>query len=175
MARPKLGDSESKRLQMVITEDELHAIEEWQFSNRVPSKSEAIRRLCQLGLLFDRKFPKLIDKTKMPLNASKLPEGKDLKTGEEINQLILSLYSIVAESREFELGILNAIISITAEAQALRMPGIKNALEISQSLRARAESLGEDTEEGRKLMSGFLKAISSARRDAEDSDEGNDE
>lgn len=50
MARPKLGDSESKRLQMVITEDELVAIEDWQYRNRVPSKSEAIRRLCQIAI-----------------------------------------------------------------------------------------------------------------------------
>lgn len=50
MARPKLGDSESKRLQMVITEDELQAIENWRFANRVQSKSEAIRRLVQIGL-----------------------------------------------------------------------------------------------------------------------------
>lgn len=53
MARPRLGDSESKRLQMVITETELDAIEDWRFRNRVPSKSEAIRRLCQIALRFD--------------------------------------------------------------------------------------------------------------------------
>lgn len=50
MARPKLGDSESKRLQMVITEDELEAIDTWQHDNRVASRSEAIRRLTQIGL-----------------------------------------------------------------------------------------------------------------------------
>lgn len=50
MARPKLGDSDSKRLQMVITEDELKAIEDWRFAERVQSKSEAIRRLVQIGL-----------------------------------------------------------------------------------------------------------------------------
>jgi hypothetical protein len=50
MARPKLGESDSKRLQMVITEDELTAINEWQHANHIASKSEAIRRLCQIGL-----------------------------------------------------------------------------------------------------------------------------
>ena len=61
MARPKLGESESKRLQMVITEDELRAIEDWQFANRVPSKSEAIRRLCQIGLLVDNELEQIVD------------------------------------------------------------------------------------------------------------------
>lgn len=50
MARPKLGNSESKRLQMVITEDELQAIDDWRFENRVENRSEAIRRLCQMAL-----------------------------------------------------------------------------------------------------------------------------
>lgn len=54
MARPRLGDSESKRLQMVITEKELDAIDEWQHANRISSRSEAIRRLCQMALRYDR-------------------------------------------------------------------------------------------------------------------------
>jgi hypothetical protein len=54
MARPKLGDGESERLQMVITREELKAIEDWRYSRRVPSKSEAIRRLVQIGLRMSR-------------------------------------------------------------------------------------------------------------------------
>lgn len=50
MARPKLGDGESVRLQMVITPAEIDSIDEWQHQNRVPSRSEAIRRLIQIGL-----------------------------------------------------------------------------------------------------------------------------
>lgn len=53
MARPRLGESASKRLQMVITEDELEAIDEWQHDRRIASRSEAIRRLCQIGMIFD--------------------------------------------------------------------------------------------------------------------------
>lgn len=53
MARPKLGDSESKRLQMIITEDELNAIDDWQFANRIANRSEAVRRLCQVALALE--------------------------------------------------------------------------------------------------------------------------
>lgn len=70
MARPKLGESDSKRLQMVITEDELRAIEDWQFSNRVPSKSEAIRRLCQIGLRSDADLEEQVDLAKALREAS---------------------------------------------------------------------------------------------------------
>lgn len=53
MARPRLGESESKRMQMVITEDELRAIDDWRFENRVETRSEAIRRLVQIALSMD--------------------------------------------------------------------------------------------------------------------------
>lgn len=69
MARPRLGDSESQRLQMVITEDEVRAIDNWRFANRVPSRSEAIRRLVQIGLRMEREIPELL------ANSMHLDEG----------------------------------------------------------------------------------------------------
>lgn len=72
MARPKLSDSsESLRLHMMITEDEIRAVDDWRrkhripvmmsdeemnsvdnwrFESRVATRSEAIRQLIKLGL-----------------------------------------------------------------------------------------------------------------------------
>lgn len=50
MARPTLGDSDTLRLQLKITADEVDAIDNWRFANRVPSRSEAVRRLCEIAL-----------------------------------------------------------------------------------------------------------------------------
>ncbi|RVD31441.1 hypothetical protein [Mesorhizobium sp. M4B.F.Ca.ET.017.02.2.1] len=61
MARPKLGKGDSQRLQMVISDEELEAIEEWQHNNRVKSKSDAIRRLCRIGLLVDSALEDIVD------------------------------------------------------------------------------------------------------------------
>lgn len=52
MARPKLGDSDTQRLHVKISEEELRAIDDWRFENRIPSRSEAVRRLCQMGVIF---------------------------------------------------------------------------------------------------------------------------
>lgn len=54
MARPKLGESDTERLHIKITKDELDSIDDWRFSNRAPSRSEAVRRLVQIGLAFER-------------------------------------------------------------------------------------------------------------------------
>ena len=50
MARPTLGASETMRLHIPITADEIKAIDDWRFKNRVPSRSEAVRRLCSIAL-----------------------------------------------------------------------------------------------------------------------------
>ena len=72
MARPKLGESDSKRLQMVITEDELDAIEEWQHNNRLPSKSEAIRRLCEIARTLDGVIPNATEHASDSLTSHRL-------------------------------------------------------------------------------------------------------
>lgn len=54
MARPKLGETETERMQLKITTAEIRAIDDWRFSNRVPSRSEAVRRLCQIALEADQ-------------------------------------------------------------------------------------------------------------------------
>lgn len=50
MARPKLGDSQTERLQVKISAEELVKINDWRFANRVPSLSEAVRLLIRAGM-----------------------------------------------------------------------------------------------------------------------------
>ncbi|EKF40871.1 hypothetical protein NA8A_18307 [Nitratireductor indicus C115] len=50
MARPTLGNSPTERLQVKITADEINAIDDWRYENRVPSRSEAVRRLIEIAL-----------------------------------------------------------------------------------------------------------------------------
>lgn len=57
MARPKLGDTDTERMQLKITAAEIGAIDDWRFQNRIPSRSEAVRRLCQIGVLTAKAGP----------------------------------------------------------------------------------------------------------------------
>ena len=70
MARPRLGDGNTERVHLVITDEEIQTIETWRYKNRVPSKSEAIRRLCQIGLAFDRDAKTLMQRTERALKAT---------------------------------------------------------------------------------------------------------
>lgn len=53
VARPKLGEGETQRLHVKISDEELEAIDDWRFANRVPSRSEAVRRLVQIALVIE--------------------------------------------------------------------------------------------------------------------------
>jgi hypothetical protein len=65
MARPKLGKTETERLQLKITAAEIEAIDDWRFGNRVASRSEAIRRLCQIGITADDVLSDAVDHAEM--------------------------------------------------------------------------------------------------------------
>lgn len=43
-------EKKSERLNMVLSPSEIEAIDEWRFSHRIGSRSEAIRQLIALGL-----------------------------------------------------------------------------------------------------------------------------
>ncbi len=48
------GDSErGERLQIMLSENELTALDGWRFSRRMPSRAAAVRELLRLGLSAD--------------------------------------------------------------------------------------------------------------------------
>ena len=38
------------RIPFMLSDEELEAIDEWRFANRIATRAEAIRRLCRLGM-----------------------------------------------------------------------------------------------------------------------------
>ena len=43
------------RVPMMLTNEELTEIEDWRFANRVATRSDAIRRMCKLALVIDKR------------------------------------------------------------------------------------------------------------------------
>lgn len=63
MARPRLGDGAAQRLHMMITAAELEAIDNWQKEMGLPSRAEAVRRLCAAGMVALNALDKIADMT----------------------------------------------------------------------------------------------------------------
>lgn len=49
-----------KRVPIMMSEDEMKAIDDWRFANHVATRSEAIRRLCRIALILDENLSELI-------------------------------------------------------------------------------------------------------------------
>ncbi|WP_340584161.1 hypothetical protein [Brucella pseudintermedia] len=95
MARPKLGESETERLHVKITKDEIEAIDDWRYKNRIPSRSEAVRRLCRLGLDADDFFDDMVTKL---LTVQNIIVKHDLDEDTEFSkELSLKFYEVMQQ------------------------------------------------------------------------------
>ena len=50
MAKEKSGRDREERLQIMLSDEELEALDDWRFAMRMPSRAAAIRELLRLGL-----------------------------------------------------------------------------------------------------------------------------
>lgn len=57
----KPDELKSERVQLLMTPSEVKAIDDWGFENRIRTRAEAIRRLCQIALAFDAEGPALFE------------------------------------------------------------------------------------------------------------------
>lgn len=48
------------RVPIMMSDEELKAIDDWRYANRVATRSDAVRRLAQIGLRMNREMPALV-------------------------------------------------------------------------------------------------------------------
>ena len=53
---PPLDSKRLERLQVMVSEDELRALDDWRFNSRMPSRAAAVRELLQRGLAAEGYF-----------------------------------------------------------------------------------------------------------------------
>lgn len=51
-----MSEPRDNRVPVMMSDAEIQAIDDWRFANRLSNRSEAIRRLCQLGLILDEQM-----------------------------------------------------------------------------------------------------------------------
>lgn len=131
------------KFQMMLSESEARALDDWGFANRIKSRAEVIRRLCQIGLV-------LTDES----------EAIGKNQNDAIDQLIAFLERYADASVEptsiYDIGGVEAVQAIT-----LASVHISGVLEMVQTLRK-----GDDLEaalaaagDARRKLSEKLKEI----------------
>lgn len=71
MAKPTVGEENSERLHMRISPEEIASIDDWRFANRVATRSDAVRRLLQIGVRADARALGLLEASRASLEAGK--------------------------------------------------------------------------------------------------------
>ena len=106
MARPKLGEGETHRLHLKVSDEELTAIDDWRFANRISSRSDAIRRLVQMALSIDATRDDV-------MNALQDSHAKNKELNESVFELLKELgikdYKRDEISRNFVRGLLRQL------------------------------------------------------------------
>lgn len=108
------------KFQLMLSPREAQSIDDWGFKNRIRTRAEAIRRLCQIGLAFDGHSDALNEQTQLlALDMAKLTE---LATKEDVEvtlenfierlqnhdaataELLLTLFHLMAVLRALKSG-----------------------------------------------------------------------
>lgn len=69
-------ENKTERLHLLISPTEVEAIESWRYKNRVRTKGEAVRRLCQIGLAYHRNGEIVLKRSERALRATLLTMEK---------------------------------------------------------------------------------------------------
>lgn len=61
MDKSNKDEQKTERFNMFMSPSEMAAIDEWAWNNKVRSKSEAVRRLVQIGLALEAASPRIVE------------------------------------------------------------------------------------------------------------------
>jgi hypothetical protein len=100
----------------MMSPSELEAIDDWMFAIRIRSRGEAIRRLCQIGINFDRSAGKLLG-TSMAGSASTTKAATDFENS--VNDPKASKIEIHNKGLEAALSGIRALIDLSAQLGTL--------------------------------------------------------
>lgn len=142
------SENKTQHLHILMAPSEVEAIDEWGFNNRIRTRAEAIRRLCQIGLVFDDHRAALVNR--FQALTERAGEGfkhvEKLKAGAPFTELEVELLMANAEIMR-ELAPLISLIRTTT--------GIANNFKSDRSV----EDIMNEAEEIVGTMSRWLKDV----------------
>jgi hypothetical protein len=105
-------EQKTERFNMFMSPSEMKAIEEWGWHNKIRSKSEAVRRLCQIGLLVGNEIHQLTDTT---LELSSAMHRLDRDTFEVWAQILSPVWKGETLNRKGVAELLRSLVEQVAE------------------------------------------------------------
>ncbi len=138
-------EHKTERLHMLISPSEIAAIDDWGFKRRIRTKAESVRRLCQIGLSYDREGRRLIERSRRALTATMAAfDQTDVDVGKMPKRLRAALAVSIAEQLE----------AYRAAAAALIASGVLDE-----------GKAGDKIDELAKVANGYVQLLQGEERD----------
>jgi len=125
-----MGDEDrelkDQRVVTMMSPSELEAIDDWMFQNRIRSRGEAIRRLCQVSLLVSDRmshFDRILDEIEQAATALQ-DKAKEARNQDDKKGAVVALTNIVIQS---------TILHVNTIELVSEMKSIKHAVDESKS------------------------------------------
>lgn len=159
-----------QRVVTMMSPSELQSIDDWMFANRIRSRGEAIRRLCQLGIYAEKVIPEVARKTRdAALSMSdafallrpiidKMPVRDNLAASQQFVALREASLSMLYET---ELALLQAM-------PYRRGSDIQDALRLADDMHKHFEGLAGD--DRNKSISELIRGLATSASDEEAED-----
>lgn len=128
-----MTDKKTLKFQMMMSPEEAKVLDDWMFENRIRSRAEAIRRLCQIGLATESVGGRMV------VSASRLNEALAQVSGAE-GDLKRKWDGVANTSEEAEV-IWQAVEAATVK-RAERLPTAESALRALLDAQERLRELG---------------------------------
>jgi len=127
------------RIPIMMSDDELKAIDDWRYENRIATRSDAIRRLCQIGLVLDEQLSVLHEDMQNTMSTTAqfiLSASKTIRE-EKTTELAEELAVKSVRTHFYTTKLYTTLRHITGQAYNFKSheSGIDSAIEESDSLK----------------------------------------
>lgn len=139
----KADEPRQNRIPFMMSDTELAAVDEWRFANKIATRAEAIRRLCQIGLRFDEAADDLHKDVNAIMErlveaASEVNAGLSAEP-RRYDYAAVHGAAFIGEMLDEQAKITEKIIALIYQARSLKVPGelpsaIGTADEIKENL-----------------------------------------
>lgn len=117
------------RIPIMMSDDELKAIDDWRFENRVATRSEAVRRLCRMALTQEELRPAINDHMKSLLDATMLLADESLQERPRTPEEYAELKALALDTFSHVYGLYEKTLE-----QAVRLGGLGGDLELKEAI-----------------------------------------
>ncbi|SDP09222.1 hypothetical protein [Phyllobacterium sp. OV277] len=138
-----------QRIPIMMTPSEVEAIDDWMFKNRIRSRGEAIRRLCQMAIAVDAKADPIL-KQVMAILRRRIEDGRIDRSKVDRGNLDFIRFSLAAltaikEGLEDHSRLLLAIVGLFGPLRAMRdEPELEDALRAATTAREGMDTILSD-------------------------------